>query len=206
LCDSDGTPLCLDYNPEVTIIDCHGNDVVSIKGRKLTCGVYYIDFSLSTVQQATPVQYSDVWNMLYVNGINIPPVTNEFIIYDEGYKIGTEGCGPKIYGYSISGVKEDEKITGGDIRKIYVSAREPYTTNKTVLVNNIQYRLYVREGNTQIDVIPWTMVNRTFTDNYFLLDTSWMIPNEYHLDIKATSNQQVDTYSKVIKFQIINEK
>ena len=143
---------------------------------------------------------------LYVNGINLPDVTNEFIIYDEAYKIGTEICEPKIYGYSVSGIKEDEKITGGDIRKVYISTREPYTTNKTVLVNNIQYRLYVREGNTQIDVIPWTMVNMTFTDNYFLLDTSWMIPNEYYLDIKSTSNQQVDTYSKIIKFKIINEK
>ena len=87
-----------------------------------------------------------------------------------------------------------------------MSAREPYTTNKSALVDNIQYRLYVREGNTQVEVIPWTMVNMTFTDNNFLLDTSWMIPNEYYLDIKSTSNQQVDTYSKVIKFQIINEK
>ena len=41
--------------------------------------------------------------------------------------------------------------------------------------------------------------------NYLLIDTGWMIPNEYYLDIKATSNQQVDTYRKAIKFQIINQ-
>ena len=40
---------------------------------------------------------------------------------------------------------------------------------------------------------------------YKELDTGWMIPNEYYVDIKATSNQQVDTYSKAIKFQIINQ-
>ena len=207
LYDNDGNPICLDWPPKVMINDCDGLTVGTTQSHKLTCGVYYIDYSLSTIQQTTPVQYTDVWTHLTVNGgTPLPNITNEFIVYDEGYTIGTETVTPKIYGYSISGIKEDEKITGGDIRKIYVSAREPYTTNKTVLVNNIQYRLYVREGNTQIDVIPWSMVNRTFTDNYFLLDTSWMIPNEYHLDIKSTSNQQVDTYSKVIKFQIINEK
>jgi hypothetical protein len=206
LYDNDGNPICLDWPPKVRILDCDDIEIGLVPSNKLTCGVYYIDYSLSNISQSTPVQYQDHWGKMEVNGVPLNPITNEFIIYDEGYTIGTTTIGPKIYGYSISGVKEDEKITGGDIRKIYVSAREPYTTNKTVLVNNIQYRLYVREGNTQIDVIPWTMVNRAFTDNYFLLDTSWMIPNEYHLDIKATSNQQVDTYSKVIKFQIINEK
>ena len=206
LYDSDGNPICLDYPPKVEIRDCDDSVVGAVSSMKLTCGVYYIDYSLSVIQQNTPVQYTDTWIKLRVNGVPLPNVTNEFIIYDEAYTVGTTTVEPKIYGYSVSGIKEDEKITGGDIRKIYVSAREPYTTNRLVLVNNIQYRLYVREGNTQIDVIPWTMVNMTFTDNYFLLDTSWMIPNEYYIDVKATSNQQVDTYSKVIKFQIISEK
>ena len=65
--------------------------------------------------------------------------------------------------------------------------------------------MYVTQGTTQIDVIPWSPVNRTFTNNYFLLDTGWLIPNEYYLDIKATSNQQVDIYRKQIKFQIVNQ-
>ena len=206
LYDDNGTPICLDRPPKVEIKDCDGTSVATLVSRKLTCCVYYIDYSLSNIPQVTPVQYTDTWIGLRVNGVPLPNVTNEFIIYDEAYTIGTTISQPKIYGYSVSGIKEDEKIKNGDIRKIYVSAREPYTTNRSVLVNNIQYRLYVREGNTQVEVIPWTMVNMTFTDNYFLLDTSWMIPNEYHLDIKSTSNQQVDTYSKVIKFQIVNEK
>ena len=81
----------------------------------------------------------------------------------------------------------------------------PYTVNQQVLVDNINYRLYVRQGTTEVDVIPWTPVNNSFTHNYFLLDSGWLIPNEYYLDIKATSNQQVDTYRKAIKFQIINQ-
>ena len=70
------------------------------------------------------------------------------------------------------------------------------------MLDNLQYRIYVTQGTTQVEVIPWSTVNMSFTHNYFLLDSSWMIPNEYHLDIKATSNQQVDTYRKVIKFQM----
>jgi len=68
------------------------------------------------------------------------------------------------------------------------------------MLDNLQYRIYVTQGTTQVEVIPWSTVNMSFTHNYFLLDS-----NEYHLDIKATSNQQVDTYRKVIKFQIVNQ-
>jgi len=204
--DCDGNPMCLDYDPTVTIVDCLGATVSTLTATSLTCGAYYIQYNAISVPQTPPVQYEDVWSNISIGGIIQPPITNEFIIHDKGYSIGTNITSPKIYGYSVSGIREDEKIKNGDTRKVYVSAREPYTTNKSALVDNIQYRLYVREGNTQVEVIPWTLVNKTFTANYFLLDTSWMIPNEYHLDIKSTSNQQVDTYSKVIKFQIVNEK
>jgi len=204
--DCDGNPVCLDFDPTVTIIDCLGVSSTPVTAVSLTCGAYYIDYGMVNLPQTAPVQYEDVWSNIVINGLPQPPITNEFIIHDNAYTIGTTVIGPKVYGYSVSGIREDEKIKNGDTRKVYVSAREPYTTNKSVLVDNIQYRLYVREGNTQVEVIPWTTINRSFTDNYFLLDTSWMIPNEYHLDIKSTSNQQVDTYSKVIKFQIVNEK
>ena len=206
--DSDGNPICFDTpGPKVTVIDCQGVDIGMFTPSKLTCGVYYFDFApLGPVTHNIPSVYEDVWTGLFVNGIKIPDITNEFVVYDSPHMVGTTVAKPKVYGYSVSGIKEDEKIKQGDTRKIYVSARKPYTTNESALVNNIQYRLYVREGNTQVEVVPWTGVNKAFTDNYFLLDTGWMIPNEYHLDIKATSNQKVDTYSKVIKFQIVNEK
>ena len=204
--DCNGEPMCFDAAPVVKIRDC--NDVVTntITASTLTCGAYYIDYTiLPPLPQTPPVQYTDEWTNLFVGGISQPNITNEFIIHTNGYSIGTTVMKPKIYGYSVSGIKDDEKIKAGDTRKIFVSARVPYTVNQEALVDNIQYRLYVRQGNTQVEIIPWTKINKTFTDNYFLLDTSWMIPNEYHLDIKATSNQKVDTYSKVIKFQITNQ-
>ena len=44
-----------------------------------------------------------------------------------------------------------------------------------------------------------------YLKNYFLLDTSWMIPNKYYLDIKLTSNQEVKHYTDVMSFQIVNQ-
>lgn len=204
--DSNGTPLCLDNLPTVTVNDCNESLVLTKTGSKLSCGIYYVDITITTIPQTAPVQYEDIWSNIMINGISQPNITNDFVIYDNAYSIGTEAGTPKLYGYSVSGIKEDEKIKNGDTRKVFVSTRVPYTVNQDVLVDTLSYRLYVKEGNTEVEVIPWTSINKTFTKNYFLLDTSWMIPNEYFLDIKAVSNQQIDTYRKAIKFQIVNEK
>ncbi|MAH42245.1 hypothetical protein CL614_00770, partial [archaeon] len=97
------------------------------------------------------------------------------------------------------------KIKRGDKRKILVSARLPYTIDQSKVIDGLQYRLWVREGNAQVSVIDWQDVNRAFIKNYFILDTSWMIPNEYFIDIKLTSNQEVLTYTEQMKFQIVNQ-
>ena len=44
-----------------------------------------------------------------------------------------------------------------------------------------------------------------YLTNYFLLDTSWMIPNEYYVDIQAESNLEINTYPQTVKFQIVNQ-
>jgi len=203
--DHNGDPICFDQSPTVNIEDCNGNIIATLSSTKLTCGVYYVTLTLSVVSQPTPIIYSDIWSNLFIGGIPQPNVTNEFIIYNNGFSIGSTAGEPKIYGYSVSGIKEDEKLTNGETRKVFISTRVPYTVDDKVLVDNLKYRLYVTQGTTQVEVIPWSSVNKTFTHNYFLLDTGWMIPNEYYLDIKATSNEQVDIYRKQIKFQVINQ-
>ena len=72
----------------------------------------------------------------------------------EWYKYWNYSAGtPKIYGYSVSGIKEDEKIiNAGETRKVFISTRVPYTVEQQVLVDNLQYRLYVTQGTTQVEV------------------------------------------------------
>ena len=99
----------------------------------------------------------------------------------------------------------DEKIKRGDKRKVFVNARIPYTVNETSVIDGLQYRLWVKEGPTEVNVIDWTDVNRAYLKYYFILDTSWMIPNEYFIDIKLTSNQLVKTYTNTLKFNITSQ-
>jgi hypothetical protein len=106
---------------------------------------------------------------------------------------------------SIGGVKNQEKIKRGDIRKAIVSARIPYTVEQTQSIDNLQYRLYVKEGTRELTVIDFQPVEMANNYYYFLLDTASLIPNTYYLDILASSNLEVTTIKSVVQFDIVNQ-
>ncbi len=202
-----GIPTNLDSLPLVTVYDCDDVVYTSMTATNACCGVYYIDLKVTGTTYGTPSLFSDQWSNLTINSNSLANVTNEFTLLaaQDYYQIGPEDVNPKEYGYSIDGIKMDEKMVAGDTRKVFVSVRKPYTVNHHVVIDNLRYRIYVKQGTTEVEVIPWSRADRTYNHNYFLLNTEWMIPNEYFIDVEATSNQQVNTYRKVIKFQVVNQ-
>ena len=65
------------------------------------------------------------------------------------YNIGDSDELPKKVGVNITGIKRDEEIHRGDIRKVIVSTRIPYTVEQKQTVDSLKYRLYVKEGKNQ---------------------------------------------------------
>jgi hypothetical protein len=76
------------------------------------------------------------------------------------------------------------------------------------LLQNVsaQYRIFVREGNTEVQVQDWTEINRTPNEYYFMFDTRDKIPNEYYIDIRVNTSGEKDTYKRTLKFLIVNKK
>ena len=202
-------PTNLDNNPSVTIYDDNGivfSAITTAQTIQVSTGIYYAEvFVPESVDDG--VLYFDVWSDLNVNGVSLSDVELDFEVKDsiEYYQIGNNESLPTQYAMSLSGVKRDEKIKRGDKRKIFVSARLPFTINESKVIDNLEYRLWVREGSTQVSVIEWQPVNRAYLKNYFILDTSWMIPNRYFIDIKLTSNQEVKHYVDQMQFEIVNQ-
>ena len=60
------------------------------------------------------------------------------------------------------------------------------------------------DGTREVTVIPYTHTNKTFTENYFLLDCNILIPQEYHIDIKIKTNQELITHKDVLRFKIVD--
>jgi hypothetical protein len=205
-----GNPTNLDSIPSVNIYD--GNDVLvsaytSSGVSHVTLGVYSIDLNIATTQDNVETMYYDTWTGVTINGITRPNIQLSFVVKDSMryYDIGDNDSLPKKVAINISGLLNNEKIKRGDIRKVLVSARIPYTIEQSQDVIDLEYRLYVKEGNGELTVIDYQPVERASNNFYFLLDTESLITNTYYLDIKATSNLEVTTLKEVVKFEIINQ-
>lgn len=206
----DGNPINLDSNPLVTLSDQTGSPIIGLTGLttcRRTRGVYEVTIP-PLASYKTPCTFNDKWTNLYLNGFPLPDVTNTFILYPlkKSIQMGPKSYDPKLYGFDFYGIKQDEKIFNSDIRKVGVIVKQAYTTNKQLPNVDCFYRVYVREGQTEVEVQNWTPINRTPNEYYFIFDTRDKIPNEYYVDMKVESSGEINTYKRTLKFQIINLK
>ena len=204
-------PVNLDSLPTVEVVD--QNDVIFSAYTQSavtheTKGVYSIELNVPTTSAYTDcILFEDRWKNIVINGVSRPDVTLEFALKDSSkyYNFGEEPANPDEFGFSVSGIRREEQINRGDIRKVRVSARKAYTVDTPMVLDELEYRLYVKEGNAEVDVIDWTSVERANNNNYFLLDTLSLVPMRYYLDIKVTSNFDVRTLKNIISFDVVNK-
>lgn len=205
-----GIPTDLDSNPTVVVRD--SDDVtfstyVSSAVTHVTKGVYGIELNVPSSSGYTDCSmFTDTWSGLTINGVSLDAVELEFAVNVNGYyNIGTTEEIPKHYGFNVQGIKNDERIIRGDIRKVIVSARIPYTINQQDILDTLEYRLYVKEGPNEYTVIDYQSVERGYDQNYFLLDTQSLLPNTYWLDLKLITNREVRTIKDLINFDIVSQ-
>ena len=206
----DGDFQNLDQPPLVSISDSTGTPVSGLQNLQSclrTKGVYEVVIP-PLIGYKTPCLFTDTWSNIRLNGFSLPNEINEFTVYPtkKSIQIGTNTNDPAQYGFTYYGLKQNEKILRGDIRKVGVIIKQAYTANKQLPNVDGQYRVYVREGQTEVIVQDWTTLNRTPNEYYFIFDTRDKIPNEYFVDIKVTTSGQVNVYKQQINFQIVNEK
>jgi len=206
----DGNFMNLDDNPKVTILDQAGVAIpglIDLPTCLKTQGVYEVEIP-PLIGYPTNCLFTDVWSNIKLNGFSLPNVINEFVLYpiQNAIQIGTTTFDPSVYGFDFYGIKQDEKILNTDIRKVSVIIKKAYTTNKRLPKVEGYYRVYVREGQTEVQVQDWTKLNRTPNEYYLIFDTRDKIPNEYYIDLKVISAGEINTYKRTIKFQIVNKK
>jgi len=206
----DGDLVNLDTPPQVALVD--SSDSI-IQGPITSClktkGIYEVTFSAITSSTiSTNCTLYDVWSGLTYNGNSLTNITNQVVLqsFSKSIQLGPESQDPILYGFDYYGIKQDEKILNTDVRKVGVIVKKAYSTNETLKQVNVYYRIYVREGQTEVQVQDWTKVNRSYNQYYFMFDTRDKIPNEYYIDLKVYSDGASDTYKRQIKFQIVNKK
>lgn len=189
----------LDEFPTCTVDD------ISYEVKQATKGVYYIDIEVPSSSYEDNTMLYDVWSNIKYKGKSFPNVELEFVTKSSNdyYQFGIPSSKqeteliPTLYG-----IKYKEVIKRGDIRKINVDCRIPYTTDQDRNNNYIEYRLYILSGEKQIDVIDWQKVEKGYNENYFFINTNELLPSRYYIDIRINVNMELFNYQKVLEFDI----
>ena len=200
-----GKPVNLDTLP-VCVVDGVEHEV-----RQQTIGVYYIEIRMPSSEYEAEEMHYDVWSGIRHDGRDIPDLELSFVTKPSAgyYSFGLPDNSTPSYDKfvpSLYGVSNREKIRRGDVRKVTVECKIPYTTKQLYAVEHMEYRLYTMQGESEIDVIAYSPVERAYNCNYFLIDTSQLIPSRYYVDIKVKYGFEELYHRDLIEFDIVNDK
>lgn len=196
----EGIPTNLDNIPTCEI------DGTTIPVKQATKGVYYVEIKASDVELMEDTINYDIWSEIALNGVKNDDVELEFAVNGSGRKImiGDNSNIRKNLVPSFYGINDDETITQGDVREISVDFIEKYNTDKKILIDSAEYRLYVKDGNRELDVIEYQPVEKSFLNNFFIIYTGDLIPNQYFIDIKVNTGRETKYYRGALRFKIVS--
>ena len=199
----------LDNTPIVDITDSFGNVIIGLGNLTTTLvkkGIYKVTFGLDGVTCDGKRFFHDKWKSLNLDGVSISNVTQKFIPkpYTSEFTIGENPTDLERYIIQFFGIKQLEKIKRGEIRKVVVKFRS-IDVAKTILFDDVYYRIYIVEGREQVTVHDWTKIDKT-NENSFHLDTSYFIPRQYYIEIKGKTHTEEIFYKESISFEIVSER
>jgi hypothetical protein len=199
----------LDNNPIVTIKN--GDDEVIMEGIEATKqfkGIYYIDLNLSKNDFEADTMLYDTWGDIVYQRTKLNDVELDFTLkatsnfFNIGNSLNTTNI---TFTPTISGIKEKEQIKRGDVRKLIISAKPSYTNNIVQLVDEMDFRLYIKDGTREVDVIEWDRVNKAFSENFYMVDTNILIPQRYYVDIRIKYGMNSIVHHDVLSFDIVDD-
>lgn len=188
----------LDENPIVTIIDNNNCFCLSAETKCVSNCLY--EACITLTGETDCELYRDIWSNIKINGKEKKDVINIINIIDNNNIQNKYNN----YGVSISGIRKNEIISKCEKRRVYINLTQPLILcdRDNVRVDQIMYRIFVKQGLSELDVICWTPINYTNCEYWFDLDSSWMLPTNYYLDIKVISNKQINKVDKAITFKV----
>lgn len=175
-----------------------------------TKGVYYINVSVG--EELADTMLYDTWSIMY-KGKRMKDIELSVVVKpQDGYfsfGLPSESKHSQIMEVvpSLYGIQYKEEIKRGDIRKVNVDCRLPYTSNQNMVIDGkLDYRVYVEEGLcNHLDVIDWTPVERGYNENFFQINTNDLIPHRYFVDVRITNNGEITHHRKLLQFDIVSD-
>lgn len=199
----------LDELPTVDILDSNNTTIAGLTGLipvKVRKGIYRVTFGINGLICDGKRFYHDLWKNLQIDGKVISDTKQKFIPkqLNNLYSIGENITTLNRYVVQYYGIQLNEKIIRGNQRKVTVVFRS-IDLSRPELFSEVYYRMYIKEGRTNVIVHDWTKIDVT-NENSFNLDTSYFIPREYYIQVKGIRHNEEIFYREELKFEIISEK
>lgn len=175
--------------------------------KQATKGVYYAIIPQNSLDLDNNSIHYDVWSNLSVNGQEMEVVEMEFVALPEKsyFKMGDNAVFKNMVVPEIYGINENENVHRDEQREIIVDFRKKYTTDKKELIDGAEYRIYTKDGNREIEIIPYTLIERAFLNNFFIVYTQDLIPGRYFIDIKVKTGRDIITHKDILHFNIVSD-
>lgn len=164
-------------------------------------GVYYIDITMTGTSRGQV--FRDVWSgVTFQPGLDVQNYTQNFQIIDDYYSRV-----PQINDYSlvVYGLEQNKIITNEETIRVYCDLRVNYSQKEPRTAYSLQYRMVM---NNQEEVIPWTSANRMVENNcpnnFFVLDTSWLLHNQtYKIQFRISELGTTRLMPEEIDFKVL---
>ena len=197
-----GEPANLD-----TLPSCDIDGVPATSVRQVTKGVYCAEIDANSLPLEEGAIYYDRWSQIALNGRVENDVELEFSTRPKSYKtrIGSDSSVKRNLVPSLYGINDSEKLHRGEVREVVVDFRQEYDAEKKFLVDSAEYRLYVKDGNREVEIIKYHPVEKAFLNNFFLIYAEDLIPNAYYVDIRVKLGRETKYFKERLRFKVVSD-
>jgi hypothetical protein len=211
--DRDNNLYLYSNNPDtivsgVTIYDYQDMPIAVLTGdsiNEVRQGVFSITINLNSANNVDSVLYRDVWT-IFINGVRYD-VDQDFYLIEASQQFDFDLSGQfniDNFFFNFFGLIQNERIRRGDTRTVNLNIRQLYPQDIFKPLD-IEYRIYItQDENTEIEVIPFTKIDRTLRGYQFSIDTSWLIPQNYFIEIRLC-NGNVKKSKGQLRFTVVSD-
>ena len=196
----------VDEVTKVLILDHESRLLYTYEGdeqiEKLRPDLYRVRVQVMRRNYPDQVRFFDQW---YCKVAGVRRVIEQgFTLADRPLLMSDNVPGPELY-FGVQGMRSMEVTPRGSVRRISVNIRRQLhgVLGAGLPPDALEYRLYVMNGREQLDVIPPTPLSHV-GDMWFLdLDTGWLLPEYYYLQIRAVDAMAAPAH-QTVRFRVVN--
>jgi hypothetical protein len=198
----------IDYIEQVDIYDHHDNLVTTINREdviKVKNNVYKINLEISSEDYPDLVNFRDIW--FYSFNAKSKSHVQTFTLLERDLFNLTSPLSGKEFWFSFFGIKQNDVVSTKSGKRV-VNINTKLLYNSTVQsqpdIDGLQYRIYTTQGKDQIEVIPYTSVDKVNNTYSFIVDFSWFIPHYYYLEMRVLDNDTELKSNQIISFRVVS--